>query len=101
MDWVRAGITDGFGVSGENDNSRRVVQFCVERGMCVSNIYFEHRSLRNYMKVAWGQERVEVKSMIDLVLVKRDMLCCLGFEGSVMNGIWPLIDNHVILTKNL
>ena len=55
MDWVRAGLTDGFGVSGENDNSRRVVEFCVERGMCVSNIYFEHRSLHNYTKVAWGQ----------------------------------------------
>ena len=50
-DRTRAGITGAFGVPGENDNGRRGVEFCEERGLCV-----------------------EIKSMIDLVLVKRDML---------------------------
>ena len=35
--------------------------------------YFMHRSLHKYTRVARGQDRAEVKSMIDLVLVKRDM----------------------------
>ena len=38
-DRTRAGITGAFGVSGENDNRRRVVEFCEERGLCVGNIF--------------------------------------------------------------
>ena len=69
----RAGLTGAFGVPGENDNGRRVMEFCAERGLCVGNTYFEHRSLHNYTRVAGGQDGVEVKNMIDLVLVKRDI----------------------------
>ena len=35
---------------------------------------FEHNSSHKYTRVAWSQDEVEVKSMIDLVLVKKDML---------------------------
>ena len=52
-DRTRAIITGAFGVPGENDNGRRVVEFCAER-------------------MPRGQNRVEIKSLIDLVLVKRD-----------------------------
>ena len=65
-----AGITGAFGVPGENDNGRRVVEFCAERGLCVGNTYFKHRSLHKYIRVVRGQNRMEV----DLVLVKKDML---------------------------
>ena len=41
MDW---GLDESwynwsFGVPGENDNGRRVVEFCAERGMCVCVTY--------------------------------------------------------------
>ena len=42
-DRTRAGITGAFGVPGENDNGRRVVEFCEERGLCVGNTYFKHK----------------------------------------------------------
>ena len=71
---ITAGITGAFGVPGENDNDRKVVEFCAERGLCVGNTYLKQRSLRQYTRVARGQERMEIKNMIDLVLVKRDML---------------------------
>ena len=45
-------ITSAFGVTGENDNGRRVVEFCAERGLCVSNMYFNHRSVHKYARVA-------------------------------------------------
>ena len=38
-DRKRAGITGAFGVPGENDNGRRVVEFCEERRLCVGNIF--------------------------------------------------------------
>ena len=33
MDGVRAGITDGPGVPGENYNRRKVIDFCAEMGL--------------------------------------------------------------------
>ena len=71
---MRASITRAFGVPGENDNIRKVVEFCAERVLCVGNTYFEHRSLHKYTRVVNVQDGMEVKSMIDLVL-KRDLLC--------------------------
>ena len=44
-DRTKASITGAFGVSGENDIGRRVVEFCEERGLFVGNTYFRHRSL--------------------------------------------------------
>ena len=69
-----AGITGTFGVPGENDKGRRVVEFRAERGLCIGNTYFKYRSLPKYTRVARGQDGVEAKRMIDLVLVKRNML---------------------------
>ena len=48
--------------------------FCAEKGLCVGNTYYKHRSLDKYTKVAKDQEGGEVKSMIDPVLVKRAMV---------------------------
>ena len=38
-DRKRAGITGAFGIPRENDNGRRVVEFCEEMGLCVSNTF--------------------------------------------------------------
>ena len=51
-----------------------MIDFCAERGLCVGNTYFEHKSLRKHAMLARGQDGVEVMSKIDLVLVKEDML---------------------------
>ena len=53
---------------------RRMVEFCAERGLCVNNTYFEQKSLHKYIRVARDRDGLEVKSMIDLELVKKDML---------------------------
>ena len=55
-DRTRAGITGTFGVPRENDNGIRVVEFCADRGLCVANTYFKHRSLYKYTRVARGQD---------------------------------------------
>ena len=51
-DRTRACITGVFGIPGENDNGRRVMEFCAERGLCVGNTYSKHRSLHKYTRVA-------------------------------------------------
>ena len=47
---TRAGLTGAYGVPGENDNDRRMVEFCAERGLCVDNTYFKHSSLHKYTR---------------------------------------------------
>ena len=70
----RAGITGDFGIPEENDNGRRMVDFCAEKGLCVGNTYFKHMNLHKYTRVARCQDGVEEKSMIDLVLGKKYMM---------------------------
>ena len=62
-----------FGIRGENDYGKRVVEFCGERELYVGNTYFKQGSLHKYKRVAMGQDGVVVKIMIDLLLVKRDI----------------------------
>ena len=38
------GITGLFGILGENDNGRRVVDFCTERELHMGNTYFKQKS---------------------------------------------------------
>ena len=38
-DRTKASITDAFGVPGDNDNGRRVVEVCAEIGLCVGNTF--------------------------------------------------------------
>ena len=40
----------------------------------MGNTCFEHKNLHKYTRVARGQDGVELKNMIDLLLVKKDML---------------------------
>ena len=60
--------------------------------MCIGYAYFEHKNLYKYTMVARGQDGLEVRSIIDLVLVKKDMLPYLqdmravrGMGGSLSN----------------
>ena len=56
-------------------------------------------SLHKYTRVARGQDRVEIKSMIDLVMVKRDMqwyVQDVRVRREIGRG---LLDQHVVLCK--
>ena len=53
-DRMRASITGAFGIQGEEDNGRRVVELCSERGPCMDNIYFQHKSGKG-VKMEWRQ----------------------------------------------
>ena len=83
---LRVGITGGFGVPGENDNGRNVIDLCAERALSLSDTHFEHRSLQKYTRVARGQYGVEVMNMKNLELVKKDMLRYVGCKCSERNG---------------
>ena len=78
---------------------RRVVVFCAERDVCVGNTHFKHRRLHKYKKVARFQDGVEIKGMIDLVLVKREMLRYEEDVRVVRRMGRDLSYHHVVLCK--
>ena len=75
------------------------MKFCAEGLVCVSNACFKCRSLYKYTRVARGQDGMDIKSMTDLVLVKRDMLRYLQCVRVVRGMGRGLSDRHVVLCK--
>ena len=60
-----------------------MVEFCAERGLCFGSTYFKHRSLHKYTRVARREYGMEVKSMIDLMQLKNDILRYVQDERTV------------------
>ena len=61
--------------------------------------YFEHKNLHRYPSVIRGQDAVEIKSMIDLVVVKKDILRYVQ-DVRAMRGMGRGLSNHhVVLCK--
>ena len=67
--------------------------------MCMGNTHFKHRSLHKNIRVARGQDGVEVKIMIDKVLVNRDRLRYVQNVRAVRGIGQGLIDHHVVICK--
>ena len=72
VDKLRTPKTGWFGVPGENNNGRKPIDFCADKGLSLSSAYLEHTSLRKYTRVARHQGGVEVMNITDLALVKKD-----------------------------
>ena len=98
-DRVRVNITGVFGFPGGNDNGRRGVTFCSERRLCVCNTHLKYKSLHRYTKVARDQDGMEVQSMIELVLVKKDMLRYGQEVRAVRRMGRGLLDHSLVICK--
>ena len=65
----------------------------------MGNTYFMHISAHKYTGVVEGQGGVEIKSMTDLVLVKKDMLRYVQGVRAVRGMGRGLSDHYVVLCK--
>ena len=99
-DKMKVGITGAFGVPGYNDNGRRVTYICAEIGLCVGNTSFDHKSLQKYTRVARHQDRVEIMSIIDLVIMKKDILRYAQDVKGVRGIRRGLSDYYVVQSKD-
>src|SRR5678815_5964693 len=66
--------------------------------MCVSYTFFNHMSIHKYTRVGVGRDGIEVKSMIDFVLVKKMLKHVLDVKSVRGLGI-GLSDHYVVLCK--
>lgn len=63
-------MISGYGVLGANDNCERISGLCASVSTSVANTYFTHEDVHKYL---WNRHNVD-KSMIDLYLVRRNMM---------------------------
>ena len=75
------------------------MEFCKERELCVGNAYFNQISVHKDTRVARGREGVEIKSIMDLVVVKRDMLRYVQDVRAVRGMRRGLSHHYVLLCK--
>ncbi len=54
------GVVGGYGVEGVNENGQHLVDICDERGLFLSNIFFQHKMIHRY---TWA--RGDNRSLID------------------------------------
>ena len=98
-DRTRAGITGAFEVPGDDSNGIRAWSPAQKRDS-VWVTYFKHRSVHKYTRVAEGRESVEIKSMIDLMMVKKAMRRYVQDVRPVRGMGRGLSDHHVVLCKS-
>lgn len=55
----------------ENKNGRKLIDFPVERGMFGGDTFSDHKSIHMYTRIGVCSDGIEVKRMINLVLMKR------------------------------
>ena len=91
------GIVGKWGVPGVNDNGECLVDLCSERGLFLSNTFFEHKLIHRY---TWrrldGNE--EQKGLIDFIAVderlRKDVI-----DARVVRGMFPDSDHFAVLAK--
>ena len=71
-DWEHhyIGIVEKFGVTEQNINCSAIIDLLGERGLCVGNTFYKHDVKKRYAR--YGRE--ERNSMIDFVLVRKELL---------------------------
>ena len=83
-DGTRAGITGAFGVPRENDNGRRKVEFCEERGLCEGYTYFKHKTGKGARRSGGKEHNRSSAGEEGYAAI------CAGCEGGERNGMRPL-----------
>ena len=90
-------IVGKWGVPGVNENGECLVDLCSERGLFLSNTFFEHKLIHRY---TWrrldGNE--EQKGLIDYVVVDKRLRNEV-MDARVVRGMFPDSDHFAVLTK--
>ena len=64
------GVIGKYGIIGLNENGRYLLQLCCSNGLCIMNIFFQHREVHKY---TWYRPTMDQKSLIDFCIVSSDL----------------------------
>lgn len=88
----KEGVTGALGVSRENENGKKVIDYCEEKGVCISDIFFNHMSNHKVLKVDVGRDGIEVKGMNAFPLVKKMLKYVMDYK--LVKGLRKGISGH-------
>ena len=90
-------IVGKWGVPGVNENGECLVDLCSERGLFLSNTFFEHKLIHRY---TWRRldGNDEQKGLIDYVVVDKRLRNEV-MDARVVRGMFPDSDHFAVLTK--
>lgn len=77
----------------ENGNGKRLLQFCAENDMVVTNTWFQHKDIH---KFTWECRGRNQRSIIDYFLVRREMRCQVR-DVKVVRGAEIGSDHYLLL----
>lgn len=87
-----------FGMPGMNNNGRRLIDICNERGLCLCNSHFKHKDVHKYTWVCESVVR-NGRSLIDCMIVEREILryvCDIKVLQELCGGV---SDHMIVLRK--
>ncbi len=82
-----------YGVEGVNENGQHLVDICAERGLFLSNTFFQHKMIHRYTW-AMGDER----SLIDYIAVDNRLRREVE-DAMVVRGLFSDSDHFAVVAK--
>ena len=72
-DTQSAGVDGQYGLAETNGNGQKLINFCQENNLVITNTLFQHHKRRQY---TWCSPDGKTRNQIDYILVKRRFLKC-------------------------
>ena len=60
-----------YGWGGRNEEGKELMKFCERNDLIIGNSWFQKKASKRVTRIGWGQKKV--KSVIDYILVEREM----------------------------
>ncbi len=89
-----AGVVGKWGVDEVNENGAHLVDVCAERGLFLSNTFFQHKMIHRY---TWRrrEDGGEEKSLIDYIAIgRKDVM-----DAKVVRGALEGSDHYAVVVK--
>ncbi len=87
------GVVGKYGVAGVNGNGHYRVDICAERGLFLSNTFFQHKMIHRYTWVR-GNER----SLVDYIAVDNRLRWEVE-DAKVVRGLFSGLDHFAVIAK--
>ena len=95
--WVLVeGVVGKFGVSGANENGRKLIEMCTEKRLSLGNTFFEKKNIHQFTWVSGVDDR---KRLLDFIVVQEEERSKL-LDVNILRGVGGGIsDHHLAIAK--
>lgn len=81
-----------FGKTTINDNEERLIEFCQNNNIKITNSFYKHKEIHKY---TWTQPTQQLRSIINYILVSQRV----DFKIRDVRGVDCKSDHHLVMEK--